>query len=288
MRSFAGVPDPSRLALYRPGRVRPALSGLAGHDLGRPDRPPTPGQAHLLAVAAHLAYHQPSAQQETWQSLGWSGLQVVSRQGLAVSVIGDTRHRIVAFRGTDPSQAGNLRTDCDARWQTMATGRIHRGFAEALDQLWSALSAILGPSDHCHFTGHSLGGALAILAGWRWQGSRQAVVFGCPRIGDAQAVTAIDQALPVWRYENCCDAVPHLPPRWAGWRHAGQRLFLDDRGRLGLDPSYLARRRAALLGTLRYAAYLPWARRRTVLVRQLADHAIVNYGHLLACCDQDR
>ena len=46
-------------------------------------------------------------------------------------------------------------------------GRVHQGFSAALDHAWPALSQRLrelAPRKHVWFTGHSLGGALAVLA----------------------------------------------------------------------------------------------------------------------------
>ena len=66
-------------------------------------------------------------------------------------------------------------------------------------------------------TGHSLGGALALLAAWRLQRSfltvHEIVTFGAPMIGNDAAARAFEQefAGKIFRYVNLEDPVPLLP-----------------------------------------------------------------------------
>src|SRR5262249_44787967 len=65
--------------------------------------------------------------------------------------------------------------------------------------------------------GHSLGGALALLAAWRFKRktvpTHQTYTFGGPMVGNAETAQAIDRELPdrVFRYVNDQDPVPKLP-----------------------------------------------------------------------------
>src|SRR5690606_37727833 len=68
-------------------------------------------------------------------------------------------------------------------------------------------------------TGHSLGGALAVLATAVLKiGLRMPVAgvytYGQPRVGDAEFCRVYDQVLKdiTFRYVNDADVVPHLPP----------------------------------------------------------------------------
>jgi hypothetical protein len=79
-----------------------------------------------------------------------------------------------------------------------------------------------------HITGHSLGGALAILAAYRgvevgvFPASRLLVTtFGSPRVGNAAFAKCFNKIefLDVKRVVSPFDAVPDLPPRLAGFRH---------------------------------------------------------------------
>ena len=66
-------------------------------------------------------------------------------------------------------------------------------------------------------TGHSLGGALALLAAWRLQRNfitvHEIVTFGAPMIGNEAAARAFEQefAGKIFRYVNFEDPVPLLP-----------------------------------------------------------------------------
>jgi putative lipase involved disintegration of autophagic bodies len=66
-------------------------------------------------------------------------------------------------------------------------------------------------------TGHSLGGALALLAAWRCKRKfvpvHQIYTFGAPMVGNVETAEAIDRELPdrIFRYVNDHDPVPKLP-----------------------------------------------------------------------------
>ena len=144
---------------------------------------------------------------------------------------------ILAFRGTQ--EACDWRTNFNfrrVRAETICDGcRVHRGFSRALDAVWrdhdgklGIRTAILdsqrdGPHP-IYMTGHSLGGALAILASYRLDdetGVRPTTVYtiGSPRVGNSR-LAACDAA-PIYRVVNHDDWVPRLPPGLFLYRHAG-------------------------------------------------------------------
>ena len=100
--------------------------------------------------------------------------------------------------------------------------RFHRGFMEALHEIWEPLvaavnEAVASKERPLWITGHSLGGALALLAAWRFQrnfiGVHEVVTFGAPMIGNDAAARAFEQefAGKIFRYVNFEDPVPLLP-----------------------------------------------------------------------------
>ena len=66
-------------------------------------------------------------------------------------------------------------------------------------------------------TGHSLGGALALIAAWRLQRNfvaiQEVVTFGAPMIGNDAAAKAFEQEFSgkIYRFVDLDDVVPHLP-----------------------------------------------------------------------------
>jgi pimeloyl-ACP methyl ester carboxylesterase len=100
--------------------------------------------------------------------------------------------------------------------------RFHRGFLEALDEIWEplldAVQRAVDASDRALWvTGHSLGGAIALLAAWRFQRQflqvHEVVTFGAPMIGNEIAANAFDREFPnkIFRYVDVEDPVPLLP-----------------------------------------------------------------------------
>ena len=82
-------------------------------------------------------------------------------------------------------------------------------------------------------TGHSLGGALALIAsaalgGTSGLGDRIAAVytFGAPRVGQSNFLEIIVKA-PHYRVINSGDVVPLVPPNWLlGYVHTGTPVLL--------------------------------------------------------------
>lgn len=128
----------------------------------------------------------------------------------AASFIGDT----LVFRGTvtegeaaESDWLNDFRADLvkDAEFP----GRVHGGFLASFHALLPFIH-YLRPA---YITGHSKGGALAMLAAWYFRGQAPKVVtFGAPRVGNGQFA---ESPLSIVRFENPGDMVPKLPPWFA-------------------------------------------------------------------------
>ena len=131
--------------------------------------------------------------------------------------------------------------------------RVHEGFLTALDSVLTdiigALFPGLEPTAHSLkplvITGHSLGGALAVLCAYLLQRQgfpvHSVYTFGQPRVGD-RAFAADYEALcggKTFRLVNQNDLVPRLPGWLLGYRHAGQMMFINVTGALLANPSLL-------------------------------------------------
>lgn len=120
---------------------------------------------------------------------------------------------VVAFRGTQPS-VSDIVTDIQANLVAARDGgRIHAGFQEAFDRVGERIREALAEHQGLpvYFTGHSLGGALALVA-TRYLGSDGAgatYTFGCPRVADDAFFYTVKT--PVYRIVHGADAVARIP-----------------------------------------------------------------------------
>lgn len=121
-------------------------------------------------------------------------------------------------------------------------GLIHYGFAEALNAIYpmvlDAISEFQDNDQSVWFTGHSLGGALAHLAGMRSffeapELQADGIYFGAPRVCDRLLALAHNGEFEgrTFRFVNNNDVVPTVPPEPA-FHHVDQLRYIDASGRL--------------------------------------------------------
>ncbi len=100
--------------------------------------------------------------------------------------------------------------------------RFHKGFVEALGEIWNPMSQAVEAAFNqkerpLYITGHSLGGALALLSAWRLQRQMISIhnvyTFGAPMVGNDVAAKAFEVEFPcrIFRYVDSGDMVPKLP-----------------------------------------------------------------------------
>jgi triacylglycerol lipase len=123
---------------------------------------------------------------------------------------------VLAFRGTEIVPA-DIYSDVDAVLVTLdGEEKVHRGFLNAFGHVKDIIQADLEsyPDIPVYITGHSLGGALAILATRLLASSSQGAcyTFGGPRVGTSQVDDEIKT--PIYRVVNSADAVPRVPPEY--------------------------------------------------------------------------
>ena len=195
--------------------------------------------ALFLARACDLAYYsEPEGPTRFRSELGLEA-KLISVDNTQVYVAENDQAIVVAFRGSEApttldglkdwllTNANNYLILPEGRSGTdfAAAGvgaRFHRGFLDALEMIWQPLftavdQALKTKERPLWITGHSLGGALALLTAWRFQRGflavHEIVTFGAPMIGNETASKAFEQAFSgkIFRYVDLEDVVPHLP-----------------------------------------------------------------------------
>jgi predicted lipase len=150
----------------------------------------------------------------------------------ALIKVGD--FHVLAFRGTEEPR--DWRRNIDVRFDDDwgGPGRAHKGWVGALNEVWpqfeETLRAIATP---IFYTGHSLGGALAILAAARFAPTA-VYTYGGPRCGDAEFAREHPLRDRIHRVVNNRDLVPRNPP---GFEHTGELHYVTSNGAMLTNPS---------------------------------------------------
>ncbi len=147
--------------------------------------------------------------------------------GIQGCVLHDVDNVWVVFRGTD--EPGDWLTNLEA-WKTMTQqGGIHTGFFAAWTRVEAAITRLLWemPKKPVIATGHSLGGALAVMTIYL-QDHVTIITFGQPRVGDAEFCQRLAD-VEYSRVVNSGDPVTQVP---SGLRfdHAGEEIWFDPDG----------------------------------------------------------
>ena len=140
--------------------------------------------------------------------------------------------QIVAFRGTEKNLE-DLITDLKVKKQD----GIHRGFLAAYSSVIGQIYELIDSRKPVTFTGHSLGGALAILSSClHGESESKAITFGAPRVfGISKSMHYSKQK--IFRYENAGDPIPYIPLYAWGYRHIGDCLYINANLQLIINPA---------------------------------------------------
>jgi pimeloyl-ACP methyl ester carboxylesterase len=206
------------------------------------------GNAAVLAALASASY-QPHAEFADWKTTvvaceGTDTLALVACDGVDC---------LVAFRGTQDLR--NWPTDLDCAFTRLGNLRVHRGFYEAMESVRADLKAVVEEAHYQRLwlTGHSLGGALAMLCARAWDGAVDGVyTFGQPRAGDAAFRDDYNDRLGdrTFRVIHADDIVARVPWLLGAYRHAGHEVFFGSKmdevkrkipSSYVLDPSILSK-----------------------------------------------
>ncbi|MEM6654244.1 MAG: lipase family protein [Planctomycetota bacterium] len=192
----------------------------------------------LFAELSRASYFTRAEAGAITSAIGLPEVRFYDRDGAQAYLFGNETDAVIACRGTEPHEWNDIQADLDAATDLAETvGRVHRGFKREVDDLWPCLEQALVSNERTlWFTGHSLGGAMTAICAGRCKLSHiastpQAVfTYGAPRVGNKRYVNHV--RLQYYRWVNNNDIVPRVPPRWLGYRHAGEEIYLDRNGRI--------------------------------------------------------
>ena len=174
----------------------------------------------ILAILSKKAYQN----EIVWPGYDSEFFSVTN--GTQFHILTSSTRQIVCFRGTE-NNVNDIKTGLKVRRSSVSGYPVHRGFLDAYRSVEDILQKNLSPDKEITFTGHSLGGALAILSCCLLDGNSRAVSFGAPRVFGRKGQKAFRQK-NITRYETSCDPVPFLPPYLLGYRHVGDSVYLND------------------------------------------------------------
>jgi len=254
--------------------------------------------------------HGRKALEDALATPGFELVETFNRDGTQAFLATRDRDRIavLSFRGTEATQWSDIKSDLNALTTNENGARIHSGFLKAFNKVQRPISrAIDHLGDYAlYITGHSLGGALALIATRELEQDNVAACysFGNPRVGSSDFTEYI--RTPIYRVVNTADVVPRLPPgiiiellvdllRWmnvfipfmepiaawlddkvSGYRHHGDMRYLTDCRKRDFSDLDLISNITPL------ARWRRLIKSRLSLNRHVSDHAIEEYCRKLA------
>lgn len=211
--------------------------------------------AYALSIVSAWSYGSKESLQSKLHCSGFPDCEVdeITVTNHALFIVSTTyvvrskcgRLAIVAFRGTDPVNLISWLTDADVILRKLpdnwtADGVVHRGFLANLEPAWDGIQTALRNApklEAIYLTGHSLGGAMAVLAAARLLATRAfgrkiegIYTYGQPAVGDGSFASWGTRKMGsmLFRHVYNHDIVPHLPPASSGdFVHFGSEYRSD-------------------------------------------------------------
>jgi len=158
-------------------------------------------------------------------------------EGAQAYVMSDSKDVLVACRGTEPTAINDVLADLKMfPVKHHIAGRVHRGFYAEYDKVIPDIKEALKKHDKkgnktVWVTGHSLGGAMAVLVAAELQPSGGLHTFGQPRVGNKAFLKSLD-GIKYYRYRNNNDIVTAVPPSWLFFRHGGVLRYINTYGNI--------------------------------------------------------
>jgi triacylglycerol lipase len=248
-----------------------------------PSLPPIPldfAQALQYAQRTALAYESDATIQQQSGAGARVSISTPLASGIKAYVEQDDAKRVqwIVVRGT--SNLVNIQLDVD--YNKVVDSRLqiplHKGFAGSALQVYQFAKPLLKPDYETRVTGHSLGGAAAVIVlmllkedGYKLG---QAITFGQPKVTNRDGARKY-RTLPLLRFINDKDPVPLLPPfeivavlDEGPFQHFGPEVVLDE----GPNYHYFSDHQAQRLSVLSF-----WNNLKNFSIQDVPEHGISTY-----------
>ncbi len=214
----------------KPAPIVATLQQKFDMDFDAYDHPSWP-VAIELATCSSNAYLAPVFAEQELKKRGFTDVDTLnfgSSLGY-VAMIGDTA--VVIFRGTNPPEIQDWFINLNNRSYKSVDGAVHAGFWASYETLHDQLVEVLRQRNpkRIWVTGHSLGGALAVVCSYRLMKDEEREVagvmtFGQPRVGSPEFCNYMDWELRgrMVHFVNENDLVPRIPP---SFEHFGSLVW---------------------------------------------------------------
>lgn len=235
----------------------------------------TRNNALLLAAASNLAYENKTVCSKVTKDWGFDEFHFINSQDIENQenrkndtqgfVAANDKALLIAFRGTENIK--DWMTNIKIEFDEVVMGRVHHGFYSAAKHAWEqdiqpALRNFRTNQQPIWITGHSLGGALALMTAAMLQFEQSSglnphavYTFGQPRIGNRAFAGKCNQAFGTraYRFVNNNDIVPHVP--WGALKlnywHTEKSFYIDANGKFYSDIPILKRALKGLEGIVK-------------------------------------
>jgi triacylglycerol lipase len=204
--------------------------------------------AKELAQCSSDVYLSPVEAEEALKKRGYKSVASLNSSTLVgyVASLGDTS--VIMFRGTNPSEIQDWFINLSNRSRKVDHGNVHAGFWTGYDSLHGQLAKVLEASKpkKVWITGHSLGGALAVVCAYRLSSMENleiagVMTFGQPKVGNPAFCKHMEVTLSgrMVHFVNESDLVPRVPP---SFDHFGSLVWYKGGGIRRSQPPMLAMR----------------------------------------------
>jgi hypothetical protein len=182
------------------------------------DNDPDFSRIHEFAALANIAYHSETDLSAKVLPNGYSlsSYQTIPRLEVAylIATHAETGDQVIAVRGTHNAENAIVDISLKLQPDKKAGVKLHNGFAVTARNIYAQLKGTLDKEKPIHTTGHSLGGAVALILGMYLDvdGFKMGdiITFGQPKVSNIEGSKTY-QHLKHLRIVTPLDLVPLVP-----------------------------------------------------------------------------